>query len=102
MAASLGIARGILGIGRRIARHLSPEFKKRLEDRAFYTVFHMTRVTNDAYGWRPKATPPEGGAPNPDEPSQTDPPERPSFADDAKVGSDSAASTPGRPSGSGC
>ena len=27
---------------------------KKLEDRIFYAVFQVTRVTNDAYGWDPQ------------------------------------------------
>ena len=25
-----------------------------IEDRIFYAIFQLTRVTNDHYGWRPK------------------------------------------------
>lgn len=30
-----------------------------LEHRVFYAVFNTTRVTNDAYGWRPEPIDPE-------------------------------------------
>ena len=34
-------------------RHPIEKLKKKLWDRFFYAVFQSTRVTNDAYGWRP-------------------------------------------------
>jgi len=29
--------------------------RRAVADRLFYAIFHTTRVTNDAYGWRPEA-----------------------------------------------
>jgi len=47
----------LLRAGRAAASLMPPRLCKSLEDRAFYAVFNVTRVTNDAYGWRP---PPPG------------------------------------------
>jgi len=33
--------------------------RRAVADRVFFAVFHATRVTNDAYGWRPE--PPRPG-----------------------------------------
>lgn len=53
------VAAGVARLGRLAARLLPAGVKKRVEDRIFYAVFQVTRVENDAYGWRP---PPPGGA----------------------------------------
>ena len=37
-------------------RFLPSRLVKMAEDRVFYVVFNTTRVTNDAYGWRPEET----------------------------------------------
>lgn len=51
----------------RLARQLVPErLRRALEDRLFYAIFQVTRVTNDAYPTRP---PPGGPAPAAPEPS---------------------------------
>lgn len=55
-----------LGAARAALRLLPARVVKALEDRFFYAVFQSTRVTNDAYGWRPP--PPPG-----DEPPKQDP-----------------------------
>ncbi len=47
------LARGLVRAARAGARVLPEGARKRLEDRVFYAVFNLTRVTNDAYGWRP-------------------------------------------------
>ncbi|MFM2245807.1 MAG: hypothetical protein RL071_1881 [Pseudomonadota bacterium] len=52
-------ARLLIGGGRRAAAALPAGLLRRAEDRLFYAIFHVTRVTNDAYGWRP----PEPGRP---------------------------------------
>lgn len=52
----------ILGGGRRLFRALPQRVQKDLEDRFFGAVFNVTRVTNDAYGWRPDD--PEEGLPS--------------------------------------
>lgn len=52
------VAGVVLGVGRAAVRALPARARKALEDRFFYAVFQTTRVTNDAYGWRP---PPPGG-----------------------------------------
>lgn len=44
------LPRRVLGL---VARLVPAGLRKRLSDRVFYAVFHSTRVTNDAYGWRP-------------------------------------------------
>ena len=46
-------ARVLLGLGRRAFALLSPAARREVEDRVFRAVFHGTRITNDAYGWRP-------------------------------------------------
>lgn len=53
----------ILGAGQVVYRALPKRVQKSLETRFFGAVFQVTRVTNDAYGWRPD-TPP-GGEPPP-------------------------------------
>lgn len=60
MSRALLLARVGLGLGRALLRQLPEGLKKNLEDRFFYAVFQSTRVTNDAYGWRP-STPPGSG-----------------------------------------
>jgi len=47
------IARGLVRVGRAAARALPSRVRDRLEHRVFYAIFNLTRVTNDAYGWRP-------------------------------------------------
>lgn len=42
-------------LGRLIPRRL----RACIEGRVFYAVFNSTRVTNDAYGWRPEPEDPE-------------------------------------------
>ena len=69
----------ILGISRRVYRVLPAAARTGLESRFFGTVFQTTRVTNDAYGWRPDA--PGGGEPPPGyqlppQPSPPDPEKR--------------------------
>lgn len=54
--ADLAVAAGRGAWGR-----LPPRLRKGLEDRVFYAIFQVTRVENDAYGWRPDA--PSGDAP---------------------------------------
>lgn len=44
---------------RALARLVPAPLRARLEDRVFYAVFQMTRVTNDAY---PGTAPPPGPA----------------------------------------
>lgn len=51
---SLRLSRIVMGIGRGIGRILPATVRRRVENRLFYSVFQATRVTNDAYGWRPK------------------------------------------------
>lgn len=42
---------GLRALGRLVPARL----RRAVVDRFFYAVFHTTRVTNDAYGWRPDA-----------------------------------------------
>lgn len=53
----------VVGGGRAVFRVLPARIQKGLEDRFFGAVFQVTRVTNDAYGWRPDT--PGGGEPPP-------------------------------------
>ena len=48
----------IVGGLRFVARRVPPKLRKDVEDRIFYAIFQMTRVENDAYGWRPRAKEP--------------------------------------------
>jgi hypothetical protein len=59
----LALGRVVFGLGRRVLAALPGGAVRALEDRLFYSVFQVTRVTNDAYGWKPEA--PGGGAPPP-------------------------------------
>lgn len=52
-------ARAIFAPARALLRRAPPELRERLEDRLFYAIFQLTRVTNDAY---PGTTPPPGPA----------------------------------------
>ncbi len=64
--ASLLAGEIVVGGGRRLYRSLPKKVQKDLEDRFFGAVFNVTRVTNDAYGWRPDM--PEEGVPSKDGP----------------------------------
>jgi hypothetical protein len=54
------LAAAALGVGRRAFGLLGPATRKAIEDRIFRAVFHGTRITNDAYGWRPPPREPPG------------------------------------------
>lgn len=56
MSAPGRTARWVVGGGRLVVRLLPRRVQKALDDRLFGAIFQVTRVTNDAYGWRP-ATP---------------------------------------------
>lgn len=47
----------LLGGARRLVRALPASWRKRLDDRLFGAIFQATRVTNDAYGWKPPPPP---------------------------------------------
>ena len=53
-------SRGLMGMGKLAFKVLPRGIRKDVEDRFFSAVFQMTRVTNDAYGWRPDQTDLEG------------------------------------------
>lgn len=53
----------VLGVVRRVFHALPASAQRRVESRFFGSVFQATRVTNDAYGWRPDV--PGGGEPPP-------------------------------------
>ena len=40
-------------VRRLFARLIPSRVKRVMEDRIFYVIFNSSRVTNDAYGWRP-------------------------------------------------
>lgn len=65
MSPTLTVARLAVGAARTLVRALPTRLVKHLEDRFFYAVFQTTRVTNDAYGWRP-TTPPGPPPPEPE------------------------------------
>lgn len=54
MKRTVALASAVLATGRLVVRAVPVGVRKKLEDRVFGAVFHLTRVTNDAYGWRPK------------------------------------------------
>jgi len=47
------MSRVFFRVGRRVGARLPRFVSRNLEDRVFYVIFNLTRVTNDAYGWRP-------------------------------------------------
>jgi hypothetical protein len=51
---TMGLARVTLALGRGLGRLLPLSLRRQVEDRVFFSVFQVTRVTNDAYGWRPE------------------------------------------------
>lgn len=51
--ASLWAGSVMLGAGRLAWSALPGRVRENLEDRFFGAIFQVTRVTNDAYGWRP-------------------------------------------------
>ena len=42
--------------GKKVLRRVGRFVRKTLEQRIFYAIFQVTRVTNDHYGWRPQNT----------------------------------------------
>ncbi|MEC7949407.1 MAG: hypothetical protein VX265_17700 [Myxococcota bacterium] len=62
-------SRFLMGAGRRAWGVLPPVARAGLEQRFFYAVFNVTRVTNDDYGWRPPERSPTGPDGAPDDPS---------------------------------
>lgn len=63
---ALWTGRLVLGAGRLGLRLLPARLRKSLDDRLFGAIFQVTRVTNDAYGWRPEPAPsptPSAGEP---------------------------------------
>ncbi len=57
------VSRLVMGAARAGYRAMPDGLRGTVEDRFFYAVFNVTRVTNDNYGWRP------------DEPGGDEPPE---------------------------
>lgn len=51
-----------LALGRAVGRVLPAPARRALDQRFFGAVFQVTRVTNDAYGWRPPPAGPAGPA----------------------------------------
>ena len=47
------LAQGLVKAGRVVATALPRGVTQRLDNRIFRAVYQLTRVTNDAYGWRP-------------------------------------------------
>ena len=52
----------LLAGGRAVVRSLPRRWVKALDDRLFGAIFQATRVTNDAYGWKPERPEPGGEA----------------------------------------
>ncbi len=51
------VAAAVVGAARIVVARLPARWKKTLDDRVFGAIFQVTRVTNDAYGWK---APPAG------------------------------------------
>jgi hypothetical protein len=49
----MAVGRAVLGLGEAVWKRLPAGARKALETRFFGAIFQVTRVTNDAYGWRP-------------------------------------------------
>lgn len=67
MSAPLAAADVLVKVARGVWRRVPGGVRKQVEDRVFYAIFQSTRVTNDAYGWRPAAPeppPPAGHVPS--------------------------------------
>jgi len=62
---TIRVSRAVMGVGRAVFRVLPRGLRRSVEDRFFYAVFNVTRVTNDAYGWRPEEPGGEGTPPKP-------------------------------------
>ena len=58
MSLSQRVAEAVVGTARQVAKRLPAGLKRAIEDRVFGAIFQVTRVTNDAYGWK---APPPGG-----------------------------------------
>ena len=67
--ASLRVGGLVLGAGRLAWAALPARVRDNLENRFFGAIFQVTRVTNDAYGWRPDDT--RGGPAQPPEEAET-------------------------------
>ncbi len=52
MTARQRVARGVMKVARRVVRLVPRAVVDLAEDRLFYAVFQLTRVTNDNYGSR--------------------------------------------------
>lgn len=60
MSAAGRVAAVVVAAGRAVVSRLPTGLRRRLDDRLFGAIFQATRVTNDAYGWRPPAPGGEG------------------------------------------
>ena len=60
------VSKALMGVARTSYHALPAHLRTRVEDRFFYAVFNVTRVTNDNYGWRPEE--PGGVPPGEDDP----------------------------------
>ena len=47
------LSRVVFRLGRSVGTRLPRIVSRNFENRVFYAIFNVTRVTNDAYGWRP-------------------------------------------------
>lgn len=63
---ALRLADAVLRVGRAVVRRVPPRLRRALDDRLFFAIFQVTRVENDAYGWRPERPaeedPPDAGS----------------------------------------
>ncbi len=57
MNAPLAAAGLVVKVARVIWKQVPQRLRKQLEDRVYYAIYQTTRVTNDAYGWRPPPPP---------------------------------------------
>jgi hypothetical protein len=66
------LSRARAAIGRALLRAVPQGVKKRLDDRLFYAIFHLTRGTNDHYPQSPQPSRPEEDTqPNPQTPGES-------------------------------
>ncbi|MSQ00547.1 MAG: hypothetical protein EXR71_01480 [Myxococcales bacterium] len=61
MSLLVPLAAAVVGTARAVVARLPARWKKTLDDRVFGAIFQVTRVTNDAYGWKA----PPAGDPDP-------------------------------------
>ena len=59
MSKTEAVAGVVLKLATGLVKALPDRWKRALDDRFFGAIFQVTRVTNDAYGWKPPADAPD-------------------------------------------